>query len=84
VCNENLNLKCIQALDSSVKTNWIKDPAAQYSEDCNLKVGINEEISTLPKTIQAIYNLQGKGVPNTYQGLVIIRYTDGTSEKVIQ
>ena len=83
-CSGNLNLTCIQALNSQVKTLWFKDATAEYSENCNYTVGINNETILQPKTIQTIYNLQGQQVNTAYQGIVIIRYTDGTSEKVIQ
>jgi hypothetical protein len=39
---------------------------------------------TQSKIISAIYNLQGQEVSATYEGLVIIRYTDGSSQKVMQ
>jgi hypothetical protein len=82
-CYSNTNLTCIQALDSQDKTAWVKDDLAQYNENCDYVTAINEEILTQPKTILAIYNLQGQQVNTSYQGLAIIRYTDGTSEKVI-
>ena len=47
-------------------------------------LAIDDNLTTPSKTITSIYNLQGQSVNNTYQGLVIIRYTDGTSEKVVQ
>lgn len=50
----------------------------------NYTTSINEEILTQPKTISSICSLQGQAVNTTYQGLFIIRYTDGTSEKMIQ
>ena len=84
-CVDIPNLKCIQALDSQDKSSWLKDNAAQYTENCNYVTDINyDEESTQPKTISSIYNLQGQSVNNSYKGLVIIRYMDGTSEKVIQ
>jgi Leucine-rich repeat (LRR) protein len=83
-CISNPKLNCIQALNSQFKFYWTKDNIATYSENCNYTVGINDEILIQPKIIQTIYNLLGQQVNTTYQGLVIIRYTDGTSQKVIQ
>jgi len=83
-CASNPNLFCIQALNLQDKTGWIKDNTAEYNENCNYVLGINDEIISQPKTISTIYNLQGQSVNNSYNGLVIIRYTDGTNEKVIQ
>jgi hypothetical protein len=71
-------------LNTQIKTNWEKDDIANYNENCNYITSINNEIISQPKTISTIYNLQGQVVNTTYQGLVIIRYTDGTSEKVLQ
>lgn len=36
------------------------------------------------KTISAIYNLQGIEVNNNYHGLVIYRYSDGSTRKIVQ
>ena len=36
------------------------------------------------KVISNVYNLQGEEVNSNYKGLVIIRYTDGTTQKVIK
>jgi hypothetical protein len=83
-CTSNSNLSCIQTLNSQIKTNWIKDNTATYSENCNYTTGLNDETISQPKTIQAIYNIQGQQVNTNTQGLVIIRFTDGTSEKVMQ
>lgn len=83
-CTNNTNLSCIQALNSQNKTYWTKDATAEYNENCNSVQGVGDEIINQPKTILAIYNLQGQQITNTYQGLVIIRYTDGTSKKQIK
>lgn len=84
-CNYNINLMCIQILPSQKNFyNYIKDNYTQFNTNCNYTVGLNDETLSLPKIILAIYNLQGQQVNTTYQGLVIIRYTDGTSEKLIQ
>jgi Leucine-rich repeat (LRR) protein len=83
-CYNNPNLKCIQAFNSQNKSDWWRGENAQYSENCNYTVGLNDELLTQPKTISTIYNLQGQAVNTGYQGLVIIRYTDGTIEKVLQ
>jgi Leucine-rich repeat (LRR) protein len=83
-CYNNPNLKCIQAFNSQNKSDWWRGENAQYSENCNYTTGLNDETISQPKTIQAIYNLQGQQVNTNTQGLVIIRFTDGTSEKVMQ
>ena len=36
------------------------------------------------KTIEAIYNLQGKEVSASESGLVIVKYSDGTTQKVFK
>lgn len=48
--------------------------------------GINDESFTVnnKKEIFAIYNIQGQEVSKTYAGLVIYKFTDGTTQKVIQ
>ena len=84
ICPDNPNLTCIQILNSHNKSYWSKDATADYSEDCNYTTSINEEIIIQPKTVQAIYNIQGQQVNITYQGFVIIPYTDGTCEKIMQ
>lgn len=46
--------------------------------------GISDaEVSPADRAIEAIYNLQGIRVQNPVAGIYIIRYTDGTSRKVI-
>jgi hypothetical protein len=82
--NFNSNLSCIQALNSQDKTNWTKDNTAEYNENCNYTVGLNDETIIQPKSIVHIYNIQGQEVSKSYTGLVIYKYTDGTSEKVVQ
>jgi hypothetical protein len=44
----------------------------------------SEELLNQNKTLQSIYNLQGIEVDKNYNGLVIYRYTDGTTQKVMQ
>jgi hypothetical protein len=46
--------------------------------------GITETNNTQQKTISSIINLQGQVVDVNYQGLVIYKYIDGTTLKVIQ
>lgn len=46
--------------------------------------GITENNDTQQKTISSIVNLQGQEVEKNYQGLVIYKYTDGTTQKVLQ
>lgn len=45
---------------------------------------IDSENVTQSKTISVIYNLQGVEVSTDYQGLVIYKYNDGSTQKVIQ
>jgi hypothetical protein len=47
-------------------------------------VGIIEEAAILNKTVSALYNLQGQPVSADYQGLVIVKYSDGTVSKIFQ
>jgi hypothetical protein len=44
----------------------------------------SEELLHQNKTLQSIYNLQGIEVDKNYNGLVIYRYTDGSTQKVMQ
>lgn len=44
----------------------------------------SEALLNQNKTLQSIYNLQGIEVDKNYSGLVIYRYTDGTTQKVLQ
>ena len=80
----NPNLSCIQALDIQDKTFWKKDLITTYNENCNYITDIVDVQVAPAKTIASVYNLQGQKVNTNTQGLVIIRYTDGTSEKVMQ
>ena len=41
-CSKNPNLKCIQALNTQVKTYWTKDATATYSETCTTALTENE------------------------------------------
>lgn len=83
-CYSNPGITCIQALNTQVKTNWKKDASAFYSADCALSTNVEDTINTQPRTIANIYNMQGQEVGKYHSGLVIYRYTDGTSEKAIQ
>jgi Leucine-rich repeat (LRR) protein len=86
VCFENPDLTCIKSLNSQDKTNWTNDPSINYSEDCSsiIITATDNTVNKQNKTIGAIYNSQGQLVANNYQGFVIIKYTDGSSLKVIQ
>ena len=46
--------------------------------------GIEDNNITPVKTISSIYNIQGQEVNNTYHGLVIYKFSDGTTQKVNQ
>lgn len=50
----------------------------------NLENGIIEDAIALNKTVSALYNLQGQAVSADYQGLVIVKYSDGTVSKILQ
>ena len=43
-----------------------------------------DDISTNDRKIDAIYNAQGQRVNENATGILIIRYTDGTTTKVIR
>lgn len=53
-----------------------------------LKAGVVTDIESenaeLTKTISNIYNLQGIEVTKEYRGMVIYKYSDGSSQKVVQ
>ncbi|MEY3451596.1 MAG: hypothetical protein RL711_1422 [Bacteroidota bacterium] len=83
-CSLNANLTCIGALDAQNKDNWMKDFEAVYSEDCSAITATNNTTIALTKSVVNTYNLQGQAVNNTYQGFVIIKYTDGSTLKTIQ
>lgn len=46
--------------------------------------GILEDAIASNKTVSALYNLQGQAVSADYQGLVIVKYSDGTVSKILQ
>jgi hypothetical protein len=46
--------------------------------------GVNDNVIVSTKTIANVYNFQGQEVDAAYQGLAIIKYTDGTTEKVVR
>lgn len=46
--------------------------------------GINETESDLIKTEVARYDLTGKAVSEDYRGIVIVRYSDGSTSKMVQ
>lgn len=46
--------------------------------------GIEDEVHLSNKEIFKIYNIQGQEVSRNYPGLVIYKFTDGTSQKVVQ
>ena len=46
--------------------------------------GVNDNVTVTTKTIANVYNFQGQEVDASYQGLTIIKYTDGTTEKVVR
>ncbi len=50
----------------------------------NLTNGIMEDAIALNKTVASMYNLQGQPVSADYQGLVIVKYSDGTVSKIFQ
>lgn len=45
--------------------------------------GINDVNSDSERTIIGIYNLQGVSVKNPTSGLYIVRYSDGSSQKIL-
>lgn len=83
-CIGNNDLLCIGALDTQDKTKWKKDLSSIFSESCITGISEDETLPTLSKSIFSIFNLQGQEVENDYQGMVIIRYSDGTIEKKIK
>lgn len=50
----------------------------------NTITGLEAENTKANKTISNIYNLQGLEVNKDYSGMVIYKYTDGSTKKVIQ
>ena len=46
--------------------------------------GVDDNVVVSTKTIANVYNFQGQEVDASYQGLTIIKYTDGTTEKVVR
>lgn len=56
------------------------DIAARLSEI----TGTDNTTINSNKVISNVYNLQGEEVNSNYKGLVIIRYTDGTTQKVMK
>ena len=81
----NSNLTCIQAIDAQDKTLWDKDDFVTYSENCGEITAVQENTTTNhTKTIYKRYNLFGAEVSSNYNGFVILKYTDGSSMKLIQ
>lgn len=81
----NNNLTCIKAIDAQDKTLWDKDDFVTYSENCGEITTVQENPTTnYTKTIYKRYNLFGAEVSSNYNGFVILKYTDGSSMKVIQ
>jgi hypothetical protein len=81
----NSKLTCIQALDAQDKTNWDKDDFVSYSETCDEITAVQQNTTVnTTKTIYKRYDVFGAEVSSSYNGFVIIKYTDGSSLKIIQ
>lgn len=84
ICTNCPNLMCIRALNSQDKSQWYKDDNTYYSETPCITTDLSDDSLKTPKIISSIYNIQGQQVSKHYSGLVIYKYTDGTTEKVVQ
>ena len=82
-CRVNPSLQNVYIIENHSTTEWVFENSTIleiiYITDIE-----NSNKAYSNKAILGTYNIQGQTVSTTYQGLVIIRYTDGTSEKVMQ
>ena len=79
--NPSLKTICINANQNT--NNWSKDNTATYSTNCIITSLSNQLQETA--TIVKAYNLQGIEVPtDTKDELIILLYSNGKTEKVIQ
>ena len=83
--NSSLFTICISPSQVSSSASWSKDATAAYSTVCSGTVGVADDLlKSKNREIYKIYNVQGQEVDRAYEGLVIYKYTDGSSQKFIQ
>ena len=82
-CNNNLNLYCIQAYDTSLINNWIYNIDSQqyFSEDCNY-TAINETYKNSGKII-SIKDIYGRESFTRKNSILFYIYENGAAEKRI-
>ncbi len=75
---------CVNKQQDTTSTAWFIDHTSNYSTTCASELGVDENFSNAKYKIVKAYNLQGIEVPiNTQNELIILLYSNGFSQKVI-
>ena len=84
--SENPDLSCIEVDDLlNSSGTWKHESHNSFSENCGNPCTLEiEELTSTPKVLVKIFNLQGKETEFIANTLQIYLYSDGTTEKKYQ
>ena len=82
---EDTPLETVYVVDEDAKTAYqVQEPWNQYAIVVVMPTGIEElETDKTTPTIVGYYDLSGKPINGKQRGAVILRYSDGTTRKVL-
>ena len=82
---EDTPLETVYVVDEDAKTAYqVQEPWNQYAIVVVMPTGIEElETDKTTPTIVGYYDLSGKPINGKQRGMVILRYSDGTTRKVM-